>query len=210
MIQAILQGFALGLLLSVSVGPVVFSVIKQSINHGHKGGLSFAIGVAASDLTWVLISNVFTEFFNRLLRFEKEIGIGGSILLLCMGVYFLFFKKVQLNEMGDGLEMKRNTGDYIRIFFGGYFVNVLNPGVIAFWFTCATAFVTTPVNERIALFATCLLVVFMADVFKIFLANRLRKRLTLKTITIVNKLSGIILIVFGVVLITGILIYKKY
>jgi threonine/homoserine/homoserine lactone efflux protein len=210
MIQAILQGFALGLLLSVSVGPVVFSVIKQSINHGHKGGLSFAIGVAASDLTWVLISNVFTEFFNRLLRFEKEIGIGGSILLLCMGVYFLFFKKVQLNEMGDGLEMKRNTGDYIRIFFGGYFVNVLNPGVIAFWFTCATAFVTTPVNERIALFATCLLVVFMADVFKIFLANRLRKRLTLKTITIVNKLSGIILIVFGAVLITGILIYKKY
>ena len=210
MIQAILQGFALGLLLSVSVGPVVFSVIKQSINHGHKGGLSFAIGVAASDLTWVLISNVFTEFFNRLLRFEKVIGIGGSILLLCMGVYFLFFKKVQLNEMGDGLEMKRNTGDYIRIFFGGYFVNVLNPGVIAFWFTCATAFVTTPVNERIALFATCLLVVFMADVFKIFLANRLRKRLTLKTITIVNKLSGIILIVFGVVLITGILIYKKY
>jgi threonine/homoserine/homoserine lactone efflux protein len=210
MIQAILQGFALGLLLSVSVGPVVFSVIKQSINHGHKGGLSFAIGVAVSDLTWVLISNVFTEFFNRLLQFEKVIGIGGSILLLSMGVYFLFFKKVQLNEMGDGLEMKRNTRDYVRIFFAGYFVNVLNPGVIAFWFTCATAFVTTPVNERIALFATCLFVVFMADVFKIFLANRLRKRLTLKTIRIINKLSGIILIVFGVVLITGILLYKKY
>lgn len=210
MTQAILEGFALGLLLSVSVGPVVFSVIKQSINNGHKGGLSFAIGVAASDFTWVLISNVFTEFFNRLLRFEKVIGIGGSILLLSMGVYFLFFKKVQLNEIGDGLEMKRNTSDYIRIFFGGYFVNILNPGVIAFWFTCATAFVTTPVNERIALFATCLLVVFMADLFKVFLANRLRKKLTVKTISIVNKLSGIILIVFGVVLITGILLYKKY
>ncbi len=209
MTQAILQGLALGLLLSVSVGPVVFSVIKQSINNGHKGGLSFAIGVAASDVTWVLISNVFTEFFNRLLRFEKVIGIGGSILLLCMGIYFLFFKKVQLNEIGDGLEMKRNTSDYIRIFFGGYFVNVLNPGVIAFWFTCATAFVTTPVNERIALFTSCLIVVFMADLFKIFLANRLRKKLTLKTITIVNKLSGIILIVFGIVLITGILLYKK-
>lgn len=209
MTQAILEGFALGLLLSVSVGPVVFSVIKQSINNGHKGGLSFAIGVAASDFTWVLISNVFTEFFNRLLRFEKVIGIGGSILLLSMGVYFLFFKKVQLNEIGDGLEMKRNTSDYIRIFFGGYFVNILNPGVIAFWFTCATAFVTTPVNERIALFATCLLVVFMADLFKVFLANRLRKKLTVKTISIVNKLSGIILIVFGIVLLTGILFYKS-
>lgn len=210
MTQAILQGVALGLLLSFSVGPVVFSVIKQSINHGHKGGLSFAIGVAASDVTWVLISNVFTEFFNRLLRFEKVIGIGGSILLLGMGVYFLFFKKVQLNEMGDSMAMKRNTSDYVRIFFAGYFINVLNPGVIAFWFTCATAFVTTPVNERIALFASCLLVVFMADLLKIFLANRLRKKLTLRTITIINKLSGIIFIVFGVILITGILFYKKY
>jgi len=209
MTEAIIKGLALGLLLAISMGPVIFSIIKQSISNGHKGGLSFAIGVAASDLTLVLISNVFTELFNRLLRFEKIIGLSGSFLLMGIGIYFLFFKKMKLNELGDGVELKRKASDYARIFFAGYFVNLLNPGVIAFWFTWATAFITTPVNERIALFGACLAVVFIADLLKVFLANRLRKRLTVKTINIINKISGLTLLIFGIVIMVGLLFYKS-
>ena len=88
-------------------------------------------------------------------------------------------------------------------------MNTLNPTVIAFWFTWATAFITMPVTERIATFAACLAVVLIADLLKVFLANRLRSRLTLKTITLINKISGTILIVFGVILIIGILFYKN-
>ncbi|MEJ8817454.1 LysE family translocator [Lacibacter sp. H407] len=209
MTEAIIKGLALGLLLAISMGPVIFSIIKQSISNGHKGGLSFVFGVAASDLTLVLISNVFTELFNRLLKFEKVIGMGGSILLIGIGVYFLFFKKMQASDLGDGIEMKRSAGDYVRIFFAGYFMNTLNPTVIAFWFTWATAFITMPVTERIATFAACLAVVLIADLLKVFLANRLRSRLTLKMITLINKISGTILIVFGFILIIGILFYKN-
>jgi threonine/homoserine/homoserine lactone efflux protein len=39
MIQALLQGIALGFVLALSVGPVIFTVIKQSIYNGRKGGL---------------------------------------------------------------------------------------------------------------------------------------------------------------------------
>lgn len=208
MTEAIIKGLALGLLLAISMGPVIFSIIKQSISNGHRGGLAFVFGVSASDLTLVLVSNIFTELFNRLLKFEKVIGIGGSVLLIGIGIYFLFFKKIQLNEMGDGIEMKRSAGDYVKIFFAGYFMNTLNPSVIAFWFTWATAFITIPVNERIATFAVCLSVVFIFDLLKVFLANKLRSRLTSRTITLINKVSGSILIVFGVVLIIGLLFYK--
>ncbi|HLO38033.1 MAG TPA: LysE family transporter [Lacibacter sp.] len=209
MTEAIIKGLALGLLLAISMGPVIFSIIKQSISNGHKGGLAFVFGVSASDLTLVLVSNIFTELFNRLLKFEKVIGIGGSMLLIGIGVYFLFFKKIKLNELGDGIEMKRSAGDYVKIFFAGYFMNTLNPSVIAFWFTWATAFITIPVNERIATFAVCLSVVFIFDLLKVFLANKLRSRLTLKTITLINKISGTILIVFGIILIVGLLFYRK-
>lgn len=209
MTEALLKGLALGLLLAISVGPVIFSIIKQSINNGHKGGISFAIGVASSDLTLVLISNVFTELFNRLMRFEKVIGIGGSILLICLGLYFLFFKKVKLADDGVTVHMQLTARNYVSIFFAGYFMNTLNPAVFAIWLTWATAFVTMPVNQRIVLFASCLAVVLLADLLKVFLANRLRKQLTPKIIHRINQLSGIILIVFGVVLITGILFYKN-
>jgi threonine/homoserine/homoserine lactone efflux protein len=209
MTEAIIKGLALGLLLSISMGPVIFSIIKQSINNGYKGGLAFVLGVSISDLTLVLVSNVSTELFNRLLRFETVIGAGGSCLLIGLGIYFLFFKKIKESDTGDGVEMKRSAADLVRIFFAGYFMNTLNPSVIAFWFTWATAFITIPVNERIATFAACLSLVFLFDLLKVFLANRLRSRLTLKNINIINKLSGILLIVFGVLLMAGVLLYRS-
>ncbi|HMO34379.1 MAG TPA: LysE family transporter [Lacibacter sp.] len=207
--EAILKGIALGFLLAISVGPVIFSIIKQSINHGHKGGLSFAIGVASSDFTLVLVSNVFTEFFNRLLRFEKIIGIGGSLLLIGIGIYFLFFKKTRTADEGFHPHLHLRISDYSRIFFAGYFMNTLNPGVIAFWFTWATAFVVLPVPERMVLFGTCLAIVFLADLLKVFLANKLRQRLTPVVIHRINQLSGLILIGFGLVLIAGLLWYRS-
>ena len=209
MTEAIIKGLALGLLLAISMGPVIFSIIKQSISNGHRGGLAFVFGVSASDLTLVLVSNIFTELFNRLLKFEKVICVGGSDLLIGIGLYFLFFKKKKINEMCDGNEMKSSACDYVKICFAGYFMNTLNPSVIAFWFSWATAFITIPVNERIATFAVCLSVVFIFDLLKVFLANRLRSRLTQKTITLINKISGTILIVFGIILIIGLLFYRK-
>ncbi|MEJ0104311.1 MAG: LysE family transporter [Bacteroidota bacterium] len=100
MAEAFLKGITLGLLLSISVGPVLFSVIKQSLNNGHKGGMAFILGVSASDVALVLISNVFTQLFSSLSSRRIEIGITGSIFLIVMGIYFLFFKKIQANRRG--------------------------------------------------------------------------------------------------------------
>jgi len=84
--------------------------------------LSFIFGVASSDITLVLISNVFTELFNRLLKFERIIGMGGSVLLIIIGVYFLFFKKVKLADDGISPHHHLKTSDYIKIYFAGYFI----------------------------------------------------------------------------------------
>src|ERR1044071_2480348 len=100
MIAALLKGLVLGLMLSISVGPVVFSILKQSINNGHKGGFAFIIGVAASDLTLVVLSNIFTEMFGSLLTYKVPIGIGGSALLIALGIYVTFFKKIKVDEAG--------------------------------------------------------------------------------------------------------------
>ena len=95
MIEALLKGITLGLLLSISVGPVVFSVIKQSLNNGHSGGIAFIIGVSASDITMVLVSNVFTQLFSAISTHKEVIGIAGSIFLISLGIFFLFFKKIK-------------------------------------------------------------------------------------------------------------------
>ena len=95
--EAILKGLAMGLLLAMSVGPVIFTVVKQSINNGRAGGYSFVIGVWVSDFLLVVLSNAFSEWVTRLLDFKMVIGVAGSAFLIGMGLFYLFLKKVHLH-----------------------------------------------------------------------------------------------------------------
>jgi threonine/homoserine/homoserine lactone efflux protein len=206
MIEAFLKGITLGLLLSISVGPVLFSVIKQSLNNGHKGGMAFILGVSASDIALVLISNVFTQLFSSLSSRRIEIGITGSIFLIVLGIYFLFFKKIQANPEGRVI-LKFRKRDYAKIFLSGFFMNTLNPAVFIFWLTTSTTFISHTIEQRLVIFVTCLTIVFSGDFLKVMLAGKIRKRLTPHNIHIINRINGIILIGFGIALIWGLLIY---
>jgi len=189
-------------MLAISVGPIIFSIIKQSINNGHKGGFTFVAGVSASDITLVLISQLFTELFRYLLEYKKTIGIGGSILLIGIGIYVLFFKKVSINEEGKQ-EIKMTGRDYIKTFLSGYFMNTLNPGVIGFWLVIATSVVGLSFTYRLIMFSTCLAFVLSTDIAKVLLAGSIRQKLTPHNIHILNKISGLILMGFGLALIWG-------
>jgi threonine/homoserine/homoserine lactone efflux protein len=207
MIEALLKGFTLGLLLSISVGPVIFSIIKQSLNNGHTGGLAFIIGVSASDLTMVLISNVFTQVFATLSSHKKEIAIAGSIFLISVGIYFLFFKRLKVNEEGQQVFVPFRKRDYARLALSGYFMNTLNPAVFLFWLTASTTFINHTLQQKLVLFLVCLALVFSADIAKVMLAGKIRKKLTPHNIHIINRVNGIILIGFGLALIWGLLAY---
>ncbi len=203
MIEALLKGITLGLLLSIAVGPVLFSIIKHSINVGHKGGFAFVAGVSASDFTLAIISNVFTALFETISSHKQVIGISGSVFLIIIGIYFLFFKKVKINEKGKLADMEMRGRDYAKMFFSGFFMNILNPAVFLFWLTTSTTFINHTIQERIVLFLTCLLFVLTADIAKVMLAGKIRNRLTPHNIQLINRLNGIILIGFGVALIWG-------
>ena len=209
MVEAVLKGVTLGFLLSLAVGPVIFSIIKQSLNNGHKGGLAFVLGVSASDIALVLISNVFTELFSSISSHRTEIGIAGSVFLIVMGIYFLFFKKIKVDDRGQQIITRFRKRDYARIFLSGFFMNTLNPAIFLFWITTSTTFVNHTVKERIIIFTISLLFVLAADIAKVMLAGKIRNRLTPHNIHNINRLNGIILIGFGIALIWGLLAYAN-
>jgi threonine/homoserine/homoserine lactone efflux protein len=210
MIEAILKGLALGFILALSVGPIIFTIIKQSLNNGHTGGLSFVAGVWLSDIILVTLSNVFTEFVTTMLEYKRDIGYGGSVFLIAMGVYFVFFKKVHLATDAEGNVTRFRKRDMARVFASGFIINTLNPGVIIFWLGNATVLsLTHTLKQRIVIFSVCMLVNMAADVGKVFMAGKLRKNMTLKNLSIINKISGTILIGFGVVLLWGVIFFVE-
>ena len=209
LLQAIIKGIGLGLLLVISVGPVIFTIIKQSINNGKEGGFSFVAGVWISDLVWVLLSNVFSEFVTAMLDFKKPIGIAGSAFLISMGVFYLFFKKVHVHPEDLSLPPLQRS-DHAKIALQGFLVNTLNPGVMIFWLTSVTAIaILHTVKERIIIFGTCLIINMAADVGKVVLAGKLRSKLTIHNIRLVNRVSGFILVCFGSALLIGVLFFMK-
>ncbi len=208
-LEAILKGIAMGLLLALSVGPVIFTIIKQSINNGRAGGFSFVIGVWISDFLLVVLSNAFSEMVTRALDFKMQIGIVGSAFLIGMGIYYLIFKKVHIHPEDVSMPSLKSS-DHAKLLLQGFLLNTLNPAVIAFWLTAATAIaVTHSVRDRIIIFATALFLNMGADIVKVTLAGKLRKKLTIKNIRLINKISGLILLIFGAVLLLGVLLFVK-
>ena len=207
-IEAILKGVAMGLLLVISVGPVVFTILKQSINNGKAGGFSFVAGVWISDFLLIVLSNLFSELVTMILDFKMQIGVVGSAFLIGMGIFYIFFKKVHIHPEEITIPLK--SSDHARIALQGFLLNTLNPAVIAFWLTTATAIaVSHTIRDRIIIFSTALIFNISADVIKVRLAGKLRKKLTIKNIRLVNKISGLILLVIGTVLLFGVLIFLR-
>jgi threonine/homoserine/homoserine lactone efflux protein len=214
MIEAIITGLTLGLLLAISIGPIIFAIIKQSLNNGYKGGLLFVAGVSSSDIIIVTVCNLLTSFFNQALKHQTAIGVCGSAFLLVIGIYTLFFKKVMMDDSGALVEKVFSTKQRIGIFFSGFLMNMLNPGVLIFWLA-ATAKIHSQIEDQlhpirflITVYVVCLLFVLVTDIAKVLLAGKIRPRLTPHNLHIINKISGIILVVFAITLAWGTLHYK--
>ena len=206
MFEALLKGLTLGLLLSISVGPVIFSIIKQSLNNGHRGGVAFILGVSASDIALVIVSNVFTQMFAYLVKHKGVIGIAGSVFLISVGIFFLFFKKVKVDDNGVQVLALRKR-DYAKTFLSGFFMNTLNPAVFIFWLTTSTTLITMTADNRIIAFSACLVFVFATDLLKVMMAQKIRKKLTPHNIQILSRVNGLVLLCFGLVLLWGLIFY---
>lgn len=210
MIEALIKGFGLGVILAVSVGPVIFTILKQSINNGQIGGFSFVGGVWLSDILLVVIANMFSTLVVQALHFKSTIAYIGAAFVLGMGIYYVFFKKVMVAEEGSVLAVGFGKKAFTKVFMSGFIINTLNPSVMLFWLINATAFAAThSILERSILFGTCLLVNIVADIAKVLLAAKVRHSLTPHNVNIINKVSGTILIGFALAIVYGVMYLNK-
>ena len=205
MLESVIKGVGLGLILAISVGPVIFTILKQSLNNGQKGGFSFVAGVWFSDILLVLICNLFSSLVVSALEFKSTIAYVGAAFVISMGIYYLFFKKVYVGEDKNVIIVQFGKKAFTKAFMSGFLINTLNPSVMLFWLINATAFAASnTTSERIIIFSICLAVNILADILKVVLAAKVRHSLTPHNIKIINKISGTILIGFGIAIIYGI------
>jgi len=202
MIHPLFEGIFIGVTMAVMLGPAMFALLQTSIHRGTKAGVILAFGIFLSDLVVVVCSYLGAAQLLNQGKKSLVVGLIGGTVLIIFGIV-TFTKKVQISDSNNLLEQKRLPGP-LTYLIKGFFLNFANPFVWFFWFTVMMGISGTYGSEFSAVsafFGGVLLTIFSTDVLKVFIASRIKKYLTPKILNLVNYVVGILLVVFGIILI---------
>lgn len=199
--DAALKGLLLGLFMSISVGPTLFAVLKYSLNHSYKAGIAFILGVSFSDILYVTIANVAASWLEAMSEYERIIAYAGAGILIVVGIMGLFGKYTPKRPSSTNVSI--SGGHYFRIWTSGFLINTINPGVIITWLAAVTATANTSTAYRIILFGTCLGLILVVDFSKVFLADAIRRRLTLRRILYLHRFAAGCILFIGLALLVS-------
>lgn len=198
LIDALIKGITLGLFMAISVGPTLFAILKYSLNHSYKAGIAFILGVSISDILYVIVANVAASWLELLQDYATEIAYGGAAILITVGLIGLISKYKPVRPSSTNINISGT--DYFKIWTTGFLINTINPAVILIWFGSVSAIANKTDTYRLIMFGTCLALILSVDLVKVFAADKIRRKLTLRRIMYLQKTSSGIILLFGILL----------
>lgn len=212
MLTAIGQGMLFGLALCFSIGPAFFGLIQTSLKHGYGSGIAMALGIFASDLTYLLLAFFGISGWLMDEKYAIPVGITGGVLLIGYGLVQVLKKAVVQNvEGGEVIDIKKPTKGASML--KGFLMNLLNPFVLFLWIGAiglASNKLDHDLSRIIAFFVATLSTVLGTDILKSLAAGKIKNYLNERMIHRVNMLAGIILIISGLVLIVRVFLEKPW
>lgn len=202
MFEALLLGMGAGLISSFLTGPVFFAMIKTSIERGFKAGFSLAVGVIISDIILIGLVLFGSQFLKYQERFDKYVGIIGGIFLFAVGIYYLL-SKVSINYETNTLQKISKRGYLLK----GFLMCILTPSTLMFWII-VSGIISVKLNlldEKLFCFFIAMSTQLTIDGFKSYYSSKLRHKIKEQTLRTLNKVAGVIIILFA-----AWLIYKTY
>lgn len=191
------------ILLTFSFGPAFFALINTAIKYGYKSGSLLAIGVILSDFFLCLLVIFLVHFgAENLLQDEKNQRFAGILAGIILIVFGAFYFKKPVAKTDASIEIQAPSASVLLL--KGFFLNLFNPAVWFLWIGNVTAISKTldySIIKMIIYFSILLGLTLLVEIFKVSLAEKLKRVLTEKIMHTVNYGTGIGLMVFGIILI---------
>lgn len=193
----------LGFFLAFMIGPVFFILIQTSIVKGARAAIVFDLGVMAGDVLFITIAYYGSRSLLERLKDDPRLFFIGGVILIIYGLITYLDKSSKPTVEEESFVLRERKNNYIKLFFKGFFLNTINVGVLAFWLGLIVVIgpnFNMDGDKIFNYFAVVLISYFITDIGKILLAKQLKKKLTPDVIYKVKRGMGILLIIFGVVL----------
>jgi threonine/homoserine/homoserine lactone efflux protein len=198
LITSFFNGFGTGFVLSTMLGTVFFYLIQNSIDNGFKSGIAIALGVILSDVILIYLSTLNAYLIPHGGTTEIIVRITGACLLIFIGLYSIFKKKVATFYP----KTKKMTVPMYMV--NGFVLNAINPANFFMWVGISTTLQNSDnysPTRMIIYFSGTLLAIFLTEILISYSASKLKRFLDERAMTIVNVVSGIAFLIFaGVVL----------
>ena len=202
-LSCLLEGFATGIGLSLMLGTVFFSLIRNSLKYGRKTGIYIALGVIVCDVIFITLALLSHGFAIFLKTYQTAISVGGGIVLAVMGLMMIIRSKPKVEE-GKEINPKENSPLYF--FANGFLLNVLNPVNFFSWLSISTIITVRfnyDLSDKVIFFIASLISIFIVEVLIAHFAFKLKKVVTPLVLKRINQVSGLIFLIIGLRLALG-------
>lgn len=208
----ILIGILCGLVLSLffSFGPGFFGLIQNSINYGFRKGVAFEIGVNASDIFMVVMMLTLLKEveLGPILHNPWVASIAGSAMI-AIGIVMLL-KKPSIKREGGRIKfvgIPRGRELVVQ----GFALNTVNPSIWLYWISLITLIsgeLNLTINERYTFFISLLLAELAGGILKCRLASMLQNIVSIRLMTVINRVMGCFIMGVGIFLIVSMLVHQ--
>ncbi|MCH5231596.1 MAG: LysE family translocator [Muribaculaceae bacterium] len=201
------RGVAIGILISAPMGPVGILCIQRTLDKGRKTGLYTGIGAAISDLIYCILTGFGLSFIEEFLeRNQNVIQLAGSIVLIAFAVYL--FKKNPASSLKTPQGQDQQVSPHKNI-LGGFFFTFSNPLILFLIIGLFARFNFSIPEISFYYYIAGYVAIFFGAIlwweFVTFTVNKLRAHFNLRSMWLINRIIGVIILIFALVgIITGV------
>ena len=199
MLELILSAVGLGFMLSVVfIGPIFFLLIETSFSRGPKHAIALDFGVISADILCIVAAFYASEDIVTIIDKHPGFYRITALIILVYGI-FMLVSKTKMHLPNEERIINQN---YLKTFFNGFLLNLLNVGVILFWLvTVISVRNQYPESHNFFLYLSVVIITYICiDFVKIFLAKLFHKKLTQNVANRIRNGVGVILILFSILI----------
>lgn len=198
MLDLLVKGLIIGFAIAAPVGPIGVLCIKHSLHDGFKSGLITGLGAASADGIYGLIAGFgLTAISSVLVEYQFWIRLIGGLFLLYLGL------KLLLTPYHESTELPNSDKKLFSIYTKTFLLTLTNPmTILSFTAIFAGLGLGSVHTDYIQAILLVLGIIIGSGLWWIILSSSvaliLRHRISSNRLKIINKISGLIVFIFGI------------
>jgi len=206
--EYIIKGIIVGIIVTAPVGPIGLLCIQRTINRGMFSGLTTGIASALADLVFAIIAGFSISAIGNFLEVNKLlIRLIGGIIVLFLGI-----RIARTNPIKRFRHQKLQKRTYVGDAISGFLITLTNPVVIIVFGAAFAGFGLNEAQSHKEVIFT-ITGIFIGAISwwttLTFLVNIFKSKINFRKMFWLNRITGILVIIFGIAIIIGAFFIKK-